>query len=213
MTLHGLTASGTYGRLASDRVGHGSHLTLQRFPHEWPVLDFHFTLQHHELRDFLQRRALRGPRSWCGGGTRLTLFGQEPPASRRPPTRSQRAPSGTLGAVQPALDKTENSIAGLGRNVQQNRNVGERRVSNLGLVQRSPDEGHTGCSNYWTSRKRLGTRMGSGTLRNCGMLLSAGFKGELAVTLANGRLRPVTANYIRKRINKSAEEAAEAAGF
>jgi hypothetical protein len=53
----------------------------------------------------------------------LTLFGQRPPAFPQAAAMTclgrTIAPSWTPGAVQPALDKTENSITVLEQNVQQ----------------------------------------------------------------------------------------------
>ena len=125
MTLHGLPTLGTGGRLAPQRVGHDIHLVLQGLQHERPVLQFHFTLQQHELRDFLlQSGTLRCLRGLGGRDTRLTLFGQEPPAFRGLPPRQTWGrtvePSG-----QAALVKTEISITVLGRKVQQ-------KISNAG---------------------------------------------------------------------------------
>ena len=84
MTLPGLTALRTGGRLVLERVSHGIDLGLQRFQHARPVLELHFALQQNELRDFLQTRTRRGLPGLCGRRTRRTLFGQESPASRRP---------------------------------------------------------------------------------------------------------------------------------
>src|ERR1017187_3696762 len=95
-------------------------LVLQRFQHVGPVLEFHFALQQHELRDFLQSRTLWGLRGVRDRCTRRTLFGQRAtcfPVGRRQVRKFART-------VQPTLDKTENSIAGLGPNVQRNRNTG-----------------------------------------------------------------------------------------
>jgi hypothetical protein len=79
MTLHGLTALGTNGRLLAYRVGHGIHLGLQRLQHAWPELVLYLTLQFYERRDFPQWRTFRDHR-WYGRGTRLKLFGQVSPA-------------------------------------------------------------------------------------------------------------------------------------
>ena len=48
---------------------------------------------------------------------------------------------------------------------------------------------------------------------NCGILATAGYKGELAVKLVNGKLRTATSNDIRKQTNRVAEEWATSAGF
>jgi hypothetical protein len=47
----------------------------------------------------------------------------------------------------------------------------------------------------------------------CGILQTAGFKGELAVRLDNNRLVPVTSNYIRNRINQAVDDWLAAGGF
>jgi hypothetical protein len=79
-------------------------------------------VRQHELRDFLQSRTRRDLGGLCGRLTGLRLFGQELPASRELAAMTSLgytvAPSRTHGPVQPALDKTENSITVLGPNVQ-----------------------------------------------------------------------------------------------
>ncbi len=75
MTLYGLTASGTDGRLVAQRAGHSSDFVWQRFPHTGPVPHLHFPFQQRELREVLQSRMPGRRRGLCDRRARLTLFG------------------------------------------------------------------------------------------------------------------------------------------
>ena len=95
MTLHGLPAPLTSGRLVAERVGHGIHFVLQRLQHARAVLELYLALQQHELRDFLQGRTLRSLHRFCRR-TGLSLLGQEPPAFCGPRSDHRASPRRTV---------------------------------------------------------------------------------------------------------------------
>src|ERR1035441_2784906 len=114
MPLHGLTAPRTCGRLAQERVGRGIHLVLQGFPHAGAVLDPPLPVPATCTARLPAKPDAAGPprvvRPAYAADAVLAKSHLLPAAGRHHKPGLHHGASRTHGAVQPALDKTENSI-------------------------------------------------------------------------------------------------------